>query len=278
MCQIRSVVGVFWCRRQLRQRQPARSGTWKAWLDGYGSTHTDTLSQSVSVPAGCDATLSFYLHVTSEETTSSGYDRMTVRVGSTTLDRFTNLDKAAATTLLLLRRVELRRRDRDGHLHAARGLRSRDVVRHRRHGTQPELTARSMSGSAARRWCAADSDIAIPRRYPSVRRSWPGDRGVRPALFQANVEEGPGSTGQGGGQHPPGATRGKVPQRTDRRHGLRFGPVRVKRWCKRPPATGATRPARQTPPGARSRSREPRQRCQGNRRAYVRGRPARVRG
>ena len=29
----------------------ARTGSWKAWLDGYGSTHTDTLSQTVSVPA-----------------------------------------------------------------------------------------------------------------------------------------------------------------------------------------------------------------------------------
>ncbi|MEW2332577.1 S8 family peptidase, partial [Micromonospora chersina] len=29
--------------------QPPRTGTWNAWLDGYGSTHTDTLSQSVSL-------------------------------------------------------------------------------------------------------------------------------------------------------------------------------------------------------------------------------------
>jgi len=41
---------------------------------------------------------------------------------------------------------------------------------------------------------------------------WPGDRDGG-----NSAEEGPGSTGQGGGQHPPGATRGTVPQRTDRR-------------------------------------------------------------
>ncbi|MFG3299760.1 S8 family serine peptidase, partial [Micromonospora chersina] len=29
--------------------QPPRTGTWNAWLDGYGSTHTDTLSQPVSL-------------------------------------------------------------------------------------------------------------------------------------------------------------------------------------------------------------------------------------
>ena len=43
------------------------------------------------------------------------------------------------------------------------------------------------------------------------RMSWPGGRGSL-----RGVEEGPGSAGQGGGQHPPGATRGTVPQRTDR--------------------------------------------------------------
>ena len=39
--------------------QPAHSGSWDAWLDGYGTTHTDTLSQSVTIPAGCSASFSF---------------------------------------------------------------------------------------------------------------------------------------------------------------------------------------------------------------------------
>ncbi|MEU3983609.1 putative Ig domain-containing protein, partial [Streptomyces sp. NPDC026672] len=59
--------------------QAAHGGSYKAWLDGYGSAHTDTLSQSVAVPAGCRATLTFYLHVDSDETTtSSQYDKLTV--------------------------------------------------------------------------------------------------------------------------------------------------------------------------------------------------------
>ncbi|MER5827464.1 M4 family metallopeptidase, partial [Streptomyces mirabilis] len=33
--------------------QAAHAGSYKAWLDGYGSTHTDTLSQSVTIPSGC---------------------------------------------------------------------------------------------------------------------------------------------------------------------------------------------------------------------------------
>jgi Zn-dependent metalloprotease len=80
--------------------QPARSGSWKAWLAGYGTTHTDTLSQTVSIPAGCGATLSFYLHIDSAETTgSTAYDKLTVKIGSTTLATYSNLNKAAGYTL-----------------------------------------------------------------------------------------------------------------------------------------------------------------------------------
>ena len=80
--------------------QPAHGGAWKAWLDGYGSTHTDTLSQSVSIPSGCGATLSFYLHIDSAETTTSTvYDKLTVKIGTTTLATYSNLNKAAGYTL-----------------------------------------------------------------------------------------------------------------------------------------------------------------------------------
>jgi Zn-dependent metalloprotease len=73
--------------------EPAHSGAWKAWLDGYGTTHTDTLSQSVTIPSGCSATLTFYLHVdSSETTTSTAYDKLTVKAGSTTLATYSNLN------------------------------------------------------------------------------------------------------------------------------------------------------------------------------------------
>jgi Zn-dependent metalloprotease len=76
--------------------QPAHSGAWKAWLDGYGTTHTDTLSQSVTIPAGCAATLTFWLHIDSAETTTTtAFDRLTVKAGATTLATFSNLNKAA---------------------------------------------------------------------------------------------------------------------------------------------------------------------------------------
>jgi PKD repeat protein len=60
--------------------EPPHSGSWDAWLDGYGSTHTDTLSQSVSIPTGCKASLGFWLHVDTAETTTTAYDTLKVQV------------------------------------------------------------------------------------------------------------------------------------------------------------------------------------------------------
>ncbi|MEY2243527.1 M4 family metallopeptidase [Streptomyces sp. NPDC015532] len=75
--------------------EAAHAGSYKAWLDGYGSTHTDTLSQSVTIPSGCKASFTFYLHIdTAETTTSSQYDKLTVTAGSTTLATYSNLNKA----------------------------------------------------------------------------------------------------------------------------------------------------------------------------------------
>nr|WP_258056222.1 putative Ig domain-containing protein [Streptomyces sp. Ru62] len=73
--------------------EATHSGSYYAWLDGYGSSHTDTLFQSVTIPAGCKATLTFYLHIdTSETTSSTAYDKLTVTAGSTTLATYSNLN------------------------------------------------------------------------------------------------------------------------------------------------------------------------------------------
>lgn len=74
--------------------EAAHSGSWKAWLNGYGSTHTDSLSQSVTIPAGCHATLSYYVHIdTAETSTTTAYDTLTVQANSTTLASYSNLNK-----------------------------------------------------------------------------------------------------------------------------------------------------------------------------------------
>jgi hypothetical protein len=75
-------------------QEPPHAGTWDAWLNGYGSANTDTLAQTVSVPAGCTSvTLSFWLHIdTAETTTSTAYDKLTVAAGTATLATYSNLN------------------------------------------------------------------------------------------------------------------------------------------------------------------------------------------
>ena len=81
--------------------EPAHSGSWDAWLDGYGTTHTDTLSQSVTIPSTCvNAAYSFWLHIDTAETTkTTAYDTLKVEVisGSTTtvLTTYSNLNAAS---------------------------------------------------------------------------------------------------------------------------------------------------------------------------------------
>jgi hypothetical protein len=85
--------------------EAARTGSYKAWLNGYGSANTDTLSQSVTVPSGCSATLSFYLHVdTAETSTSTAYDTLKAQVVNSsgtvlsTLATYSNLNAASGYT------------------------------------------------------------------------------------------------------------------------------------------------------------------------------------
>jgi hypothetical protein len=80
--------------------EAAHSGSWKAWMDGYGSAHTDTLLQQVAIPSGkTSATLTFWLHVdTAETTTTTAYDTLKVQIRNSsgtvlaTLATYSNLD------------------------------------------------------------------------------------------------------------------------------------------------------------------------------------------
>jgi subtilase family serine protease len=86
--------------------QPAHAGSWKAWLDGYGSTHTDTLAQTITIPAGTtSASLAYWLHIdTAETTTTRGNDTLTLQLlnsaGSvlSTPARYSKLNRAAGYT------------------------------------------------------------------------------------------------------------------------------------------------------------------------------------
>ncbi|GAA2739741.1 protease pro-enzyme activation domain-containing protein [Kitasatospora cinereorecta] len=74
--------------------EAAHGGSWKAWMDGYGSAHSDSVSQTVSIPAGCKATFSFWMHIDTAETGSTAYDKLTVQAGSTTLATYSNVNAA----------------------------------------------------------------------------------------------------------------------------------------------------------------------------------------
>ena len=82
--------------------EPPHAGSWDAWMDGYGTTHTDTALQQVTIPAGATAaTLSFFLHIdTAETSTTTAFDTLTVQVRNSsgtvlsTLATYSNLNNA----------------------------------------------------------------------------------------------------------------------------------------------------------------------------------------
>src|SRR5262249_35082508 len=50
--------------------QPAHTGSFKAWLGGYGTAHTDRLSQQITLPSTATGmSLTFFLHIATEEQT-----------------------------------------------------------------------------------------------------------------------------------------------------------------------------------------------------------------
>jgi len=65
--------------------RPSHTGSWKAWLGGNGTSATESVAQSVTVPAGATAaTLSFWLRTDTAETGSTAYDTLKVQVVSGT--------------------------------------------------------------------------------------------------------------------------------------------------------------------------------------------------
>lgn len=78
-----------------------RTGTYKAWMNGYGSTSTEFAYQDVTIPStACSATLSFWARITTAETTTTtAYDKLAVQIRNSagtvlaTLATYSNLDK-----------------------------------------------------------------------------------------------------------------------------------------------------------------------------------------
>jgi len=72
--------GVLTAASSTHPSYPSTDG-YLAWIDGYSGKHTDTLSQTVTIPATCTtATLSFWLYIDSTDPTTKAYDTFTTQV------------------------------------------------------------------------------------------------------------------------------------------------------------------------------------------------------
>lgn len=81
----------------------ARTGSWKLWLGGNGSSGTETVNQTVTVPSTATAaTLSYWIRTDTAERGSTAYDTMRVQVvdggTATTLRSFSNVGTNATYT------------------------------------------------------------------------------------------------------------------------------------------------------------------------------------
>ncbi|MGW4808288.1 M4 family metallopeptidase [Kitasatospora sp. NPDC004272] len=76
-------------------QQAAHGGSWYAWMMGYGSAASETLSQSsVAVPTGSPK-LTFWLKVTTQESGSTAYDTLKVNVNGQTVATYSNANASA---------------------------------------------------------------------------------------------------------------------------------------------------------------------------------------
>jgi kumamolisin len=81
---------------------PALSGVWKAKLNGYGTQHVDAIYQDVAIPStASSATLTFWLHIISADTTGVLHDKLSIQVRNSasailaTLATYSNLNQNA---------------------------------------------------------------------------------------------------------------------------------------------------------------------------------------
>jgi Zn-dependent metalloprotease len=83
--------------------RPARTGSYKAWFGGNGTTSTENLTQSVAIPSTATAAnLSYWIRTDTAESGSTAYDTFRVQIVvngvTTTLRTFTNVGTNATYT------------------------------------------------------------------------------------------------------------------------------------------------------------------------------------
>ncbi|MFS0696564.1 M4 family metallopeptidase [Streptomyces nitrosporeus] len=76
--------------------QPARDGSWYAWMMGYGADAVESVSQSnIAVPATGAPKLTFSLKVSTQESGYVAYDTLKVKINGTTLATYSNANASS---------------------------------------------------------------------------------------------------------------------------------------------------------------------------------------
>lgn len=76
--------------------QPARDGSWYAWMMGYGADAVESVSQSnIAVPATGTPKLTFWLKVSTQESGTTAYDTLKVKINGTTLATYSNANASS---------------------------------------------------------------------------------------------------------------------------------------------------------------------------------------
>lgn len=76
----------------LHTDRDALAGRRYANLGGWGRTHVDTLARRTAVPAGCSASLMYWLRVRTDDRSGRVHDTMTVYVNGRAVKRFSNVN------------------------------------------------------------------------------------------------------------------------------------------------------------------------------------------
>ncbi|WP_031091214.1 M4 family metallopeptidase, partial [Streptomyces sp. NRRL WC-3549] len=76
--------------------QPARDGSWYAWMMGYGADAVESVSQSnIAVPSTGAPKLTFWLKVSTQEYGYAAYDTLKVKINGTTLATYSNANASS---------------------------------------------------------------------------------------------------------------------------------------------------------------------------------------
>ncbi|KAA1424335.1 M4 family metallopeptidase [Nocardioides antri] len=68
------------------------SGLRYAWMGGWGDAVEESISQTVRIPAGCKATLTFWINISTDESGTTAWDTWTAKAGNATLMTLSNVD------------------------------------------------------------------------------------------------------------------------------------------------------------------------------------------